>query len=509
MIFYFHSKKILFYSIIFSLANHLEEISKILTSDINEMTNYKFAFKYPYIVSEILSNPNEKIANKLFIIEGENTPLILQILKTLNENNIQDSTIPGYITKIIIAHIPNDNIFNCIFPYLNEFFDFLFKHIEYDSFRDIAFEIINKGLNSDNKYNFIELFDNLVKKLKEPNIEQSKLENEIWLIIALCRTNEIIFQKIDEILSVIVSIFLEKDEKTMSNLPYDIKSKEECDKYTSLMKLITNCLFIGLKNNNKDILSFNLCITNLIDTNRLSNLMNDLSNIDILTTFNGNTNDGCKLIGKNINLLYTVFKKCDEFLQNHNLSSCTLFLSNLLDTLIILLTFNPKFPILTPTFLIDLIKLMIEFPNHTIISQKVTKIFEIYDKENSDCTELINNIEQILSKSTIEEVFINNEIISNKSPISHYLIYFIKIYISLKGNNENIEIIQKYNDIISKGLYQGILQPETDIVQKNEDEEPIEQTKDIHDTEAFLFTTKKILEDSKKVSKKLKEIDNL
>ena len=237
--------------------------------------------------------------------------------------------------------------------------------------------------------------------------------------------------------------------------------------------------------------------------------MNDLSNIDILTTFNGNTNDGCKLIGKNINLLYTVFKKCDEFLQNHNLSSCTLFLSNLLDTLIILLTFNPKFPILTPTFLIDLIKLMIEFPNHTIISQKVTKIFEIYDKENSDCTELINNIEQILSKSTIEEVFINNEIISNKSPISLYLIYFIKIYISLKGNNENIEIIKKYNDIISKGLFQGILQPETDIVQKNEDEEPIEQTKDIHDTEAFLFTTKKILEDSKKVSKKLKEIDNL
>ena len=44
------------------------------------MTNYKSAFKYPFIVTEILSNHNEKISNKLFLIEGENKPLIVFLI---------------------------------------------------------------------------------------------------------------------------------------------------------------------------------------------------------------------------------------------------------------------------------------------------------------------------------------------------------------------------------------------------------------------------------------------
>ncbi len=471
------------------------------------MTNYKSAFKYPYIVTEILSNQNEKITNQLFLIEGEKKPLILQIIETLNEINMQDSTIPGYITKIIIAHISNDNFFNCIFNYLNDLFDFLFKHIDSDSIRDITYELINKGLHSNNQEKFLDIFNILLNKLKETNINHIIFQNKIWLIIALCRTNEIIYNKIDEILSIIVSIFLEKDENTMNDFPHEITSKDECIRYTSLMQLITNCLYIALKNNNENILSSNLYITNLIDTNRLSQNMEELSNIDTVTNYNKNTLDGFKFIGKNFSLLYRIFEKCHKFSQDNEFY-CTLFLSNLLDTLIILLNYDSKFPVLKQKFLIELIKLMIEFPNHTIISQKIVKIFSIFNKDNINLTEIRNNIEQILSKSTIDEVFINNEIISNKSPISLYLVYFIKIYISLNGN-ENLEIINKYNMINSKGLFQGELQPDTDIVQKIEDEEPIEQAKDIHDTEAFLFTTKKILEDSKKVSKKLKEIDNL
>ena len=201
------------------------------------MTNYKSAFKYPYIVTEILSSQNEKITNQLFLIEGENKPLILQIIETLNEINIQDSTIPGYVTKIIIAHISNDNFYNCIYNYFNDLFNFLFKNIESDSIRDITYELINKGLHSNNQEKFIEIFNIFINKLKETNINHNIFQNEIWLIIALSRSNEIIYNKIDEILSIIISIFLEKDDNTMNDYPHEITSKDDCIRYTLLFPI--------------------------------------------------------------------------------------------------------------------------------------------------------------------------------------------------------------------------------------------------------------------------------
>ena len=461
----FHSKDKIIN--LYSLSNHLVEISKYLTTNINQMKNCQNAFKIPFVASEILSNTHDKIEKKLFLIKEDEKPLILKIIETLNEDNIKDTTIPGYISKIFRAHISNNYIFNCMYPYLKELFSFLFENIECDSFRDIAFELINKGLNTKHKEKFLELFDIFLTRLKEPNPDKYQLENSIWLIIALCRINEDIYHKIDEILSVIISIFYEKNEQDN-----DIFSKEEYDKFTLLMQLITNILYIPLKNRNTEIFSYNLCITNLIDTNLSLTENYELSNIDLLTDYDGSNIDSFRFICKNFNLLYSIFLKCKKFLKEQKISSCTFLLSNLLDTLIILLNFNPKFPIITTNFLLDLINVMIEYPNHSIINQKISGIISIFEKENFDSSIILNDLEkQILTKSNIEEVLIRNTIISNNSKISIYLIYFIKIYTSLKGkNNEITDLIEKYNEIISKGLFQNELMKNNDDIQNLEDD---------------------------------------
>lgn len=452
---------------IYSLSNHLVEISKYLTTNINQMKNCHNAFKFPFVASEILSNTHDKIEKKLFLIKEDEKPLILKIIETLNEDNIKDTTIPGYISKIFRAHISNNYIFNCMYPYLKELFSFLFENIECDSFRDIAFELINKGLNTKHKEKFLELFDIFLTRLKEPNPDKYQLENSIWLIIALCRINEDIYHKIDEILSVIISIFYEKNEQDS-----DIFSKEECDKFTLLMQLITNILYIPLKNRNTEIFSYNLCVTNLIDTNLSLSENYELSNIDLLTDYDGSNIDSFRFVCKNFNLLYSIFLKCKKFLKEQKISSCTFLLSNLLDTLIILLNFNPKFPIITTKLLLDLINVMIEYPNHSIINQKISGIISIFEKENFDSSTILNDLEkQILTKSNIEEVLIRNKIISNNSKISIYLIYFIKIYTSLKGkNNEIADLLEKYNEIISKGLFQNELITNNDDIQNLEDD---------------------------------------
>ena len=354
-----------------------------------------------------------------------------------------------------------------MYPYLKELFSILFENIECDSFRDVAFELINKGLNTKHKEKFLELFDIFLTRLKEPIPDKYQFENSIWLIIALCRINEDIYHKLDEILSVIISIFYEKNKK--DNNIYCI---EEYEKFTLLMQLITNILYIALKNRNNDIFSYNLCITNLIDTNLYLSENYDLSNIDLLTDFDGSNIDSFRFICKNFNLLYSIFHKCKKFLQKEKISSYTFLLSNLLDIVIILLNFNPKFPIITPNLLLEFINLIKEFPNHSIINQKISGIFSIFEKENFDSSIILNNIEEnILTKSNIEEVLIRNTIISNKSQISIYLIYFIKIYNSLKEkNNEIDDLIQQYNEMISKGLFQNELINDNDIIQHLEDD---------------------------------------
>ena len=77
----FHSKEnITNYN---SLSNHLVEISKYLTTNINKMKNCQNSFKFPFVASEILSNTHDKIEKKLFLIKEDEKPLILKIIETL------------------------------------------------------------------------------------------------------------------------------------------------------------------------------------------------------------------------------------------------------------------------------------------------------------------------------------------------------------------------------------------------------------------------------------------
>lgn len=74
-------------------------------------------------------------------------------------------------------------------------------------------------------------------------------------------------------------------------------------------------------------------------------------------------------------------------------------------------------------------------------------------------------------------------------------------------NKEN-KYLDYVNAVMKGSLYKDEVQEMNDVDIKNEDEEVFEQNKDLHDTEAYIFTTKKLVETSKKVNQKLKELDS-
>ena len=71
------------------------------------MTSYKEAYKYPFIATEILSSKNKLIREKL-LNNNNDENYILKLLKVLDNKDILNTTIPGYIMKIISAHLDND-----------------------------------------------------------------------------------------------------------------------------------------------------------------------------------------------------------------------------------------------------------------------------------------------------------------------------------------------------------------------------------------------------------------
>ena len=77
------------------------------------MTPYKEAYKYPFIATEILSSKNKLIKEKI-LKENNNENYILKLIKVLDNKDILNTTIPGYINKIIIAHIDNNLFCDCI-----------------------------------------------------------------------------------------------------------------------------------------------------------------------------------------------------------------------------------------------------------------------------------------------------------------------------------------------------------------------------------------------------------
>ena len=108
------------------------------------MTSYKEAYKYPFIVTEILSSRNPLIEKPLLTgVEDENNNNMLNLIKVLDNKEVLNSTIPGYINKVITSHLENDLFIDNILKNSNVIYNILLKYIYNDSYRDLFYLIVN------------------------------------------------------------------------------------------------------------------------------------------------------------------------------------------------------------------------------------------------------------------------------------------------------------------------------------------------------------------------------
>ena len=156
----------------------------------------------------------------------------------------------------------------------------------------------------------------------------------------------------------------------------------------------------------------------------------------------------------------------------------------------------------------DLIKLIINYPQNSIINNKTLYIFKLVALNDTmiEKSSLVNLLKDTLSQKRLDDLITNEGVISNNDIGNNNNIYLINILNMLeKQDNEKIvKYLQKTNE----GLYENEKMEIGDYVPKpDEDEIIFEKKQDIHDTEGFIFTPKKIIEDSKKILKNLKEFD--
>ena len=125
---------------------------RYLTQQIYEMTPYKEAYKYPFIVTEILSCKNKLIEESLLNTKDKNEEEnnILNLFKVLDNEKVLNTTLPGYINRIISSHIDNALLYDNIIKYKNIIFDILLKYVYNDYFRDIFYLIVNEVFKKGN-----------------------------------------------------------------------------------------------------------------------------------------------------------------------------------------------------------------------------------------------------------------------------------------------------------------------------------------------------------------------
>ena len=179
-------------------------------------------------------------------------------------------------------------------------------------------------------------------------------------------------------------------------------------------------------------------------------------------------------------------------------------MSDLIILLLITEKTNEKITNFLDIILTNLIKLIIDYPDFNIINNKTFYIFKLIIKKEIQITKspLITLIKKILSEKKINDLISNEGVISNKENNNNN-IYLVNIL--EKQENEKIN---KYLQKTNEGLYENEKMEIGDYVPKpDEDEIIFEKKQDIHDTEGFIFTPKKVIEDSRKILKNLKEFD--
>ena len=517
------------------------------------MTSYKEAYKYPFIAAEILSSKNKLITEKI-LKENNSENYVLKLIKVLDNKEILNTTIPGYITKIISSHVDSELFYENIVKNKEIIFEIFFKYIYNDSYRDLFYLIINSAINQGkNEFNdYIQkLFDNLLINMNnyisnENNDDIMKLKdgikNIIYIFIKLAENKE-------EIFNLIINKLNEFD--FIKKLKENIKEIDDIDKtnqnninilfcINSIIILITNLLNIIITKKENDVYAFNkyylstifdppYSLNNYITYNINDNNRKEITDRDIKEK-NENKDVEMKVEEEdkkeNINLsqlndiglaylneVYTFFDKYIKVLNNLSKSVIFSLYDKITDLIILLLIINSseeneKLKNFLDQILISLIKLIIENPQYNIINNKILQIFKLISQKNISISKshLITYLKEFLSEQKLNDLISNEGVITNNSNENSNNIYLINI-LNILEKQEN-EKVCKYLRKTNEGLLENEKMEVGDYVPKMEEDEIIfEKKQDIHDTEGFIFTPKKVIEDSKKIMKNLKEFD--
>ena len=517
------------------------------------MTSYKEAYKYPFIAAEILSSKNKLITEKI-LKENNSENYVLKLIKVLDNKEILNTTIPGYITKIISSHVDSELFYENIVKNKEIIFEIFFKYIYNDSYRDLFYLIINSAINQGkNEFNdYIQnLFDNLLINMNnyisnENNDDVMKLKdgikNIIYIFIKLAENKE-------EIFNLIINKLNEFD--FIKKLKENIKEIDDIDKtnqnninilfcINSIIILITNLLNIIITKKENDVYAFNkyylstifdppYSLNNYITYNINDNNRKEITDRDIKEK-NENKDVEMKVEEEdkkeNINLsqlndiglaylneVYTFFDKYIKVINNLNKSVIFSLYDKITDLIILLLIINSseeneKLKNFLDQILISLIKLIIEYPQYNIINNKILQIFKLISQKNISISKshLITYLKEFLSEQKLNDLISNEGVITNNSNENSNNIYLINI-LNILEKQEN-EKVCKYLRKTNEGLLENEKMEVGDYVPKMEEDEIIfEKKQDIHDTEGFIFTPKKVIEDSKKIMNNLKEFD--
>ena len=518
------------------------------------MTSYKEAYKYPFIVSEVLSSKNKLIEKSLLNnAEDEGNNNILNLIKVLDKKEVLNTTIPGYINKVVTSHLENELFYDNILKNSDLIYNILLKYIYNDSYRDLFYlivnEIVQKG-KTDNNDIIVKLFDSLLNNMNQyisvmnnnpsgniDNLYEIKdgIYNIIYILVKLAENSDVLFGLITQILS--KGELLKKLKNNTKEIDEEgdeeennVKNLNNINAFYCVNKLsilFSNLLNIILVKNENDKNSFNkYFLSTIFDPpyspyNYMpSYLMNPDNNSEKKEEEDNKKNETDEninsLIDANIYYLkeiYSIYENKIEIINDLNRSIIFSFYNEITDILILIIIIKKKDIGKLHSFLndvlIDLIQLIIDYPFSSIIHNKTLKIFELiieYNFSSIKLDKIINYLKNYFNENKIDELITDNGEILNDKKESDNNIYLIKI-LNLLEKQDNEKIVD-YLARTSEGLLEKEkMEPSEYTPKPDEDEIIFKKKEDIHDSEGFIFTPKKVIEDSKKIMKNLKNLD--
>lgn len=526
------------------------------------MTSYKEAYKYPFIVAEILSTKNKIMEKALFNDVNDENNNIFKLIKVLDNKEILNTTLPGYINKIITFHLDNDLLYEIIYKKYNEIFDILFKYVYNDSYRDLFYLIINEAVKKGKREYFEiiqKIFEYLLnymnKYISIMNSEQNMgdivevkdgINNLIYILIKFCENNDelfsIILKKIidDELIKNLKNNFKEVDDEGNEE-ENKIKNKNNINAFyciNNLSILISNLFNIILVKNEKDkYIFYKYYLSTIIDPPYNPYTLNpsyevkpkEEENKELEADKDNETetekiNNNEKIVNEEITKLlidlsiiylqeiFSIFENKIETINDISKSIIFSFYNEITDILILITVTekkdNDKLNNFLNEILIDLVQLIIDYPFSTIIHNKTLQLFKYIAQFNFNIKKdkIINILKNYFNEKKINELISDECVIFNNRKESDNNVYLINI-LNLLEKQDNEKII-KYLEETNKGLCEDQkMEPGEYVPKPDEDEIVFKKKEDIHDSEAFIFTPKKVIEDSKKIMKNLKQLD--